>query len=211
MMHNLKKLCLNSTRIHVLHPSVGHLRSLETLSLDFNDLSDLPLTLQCCQNLTELSLISNQFECLPGLILKLNNITALRAAGNPLEKDPYHAVATTPRIALSSLQRLCESTILVNHIDYWKPGFLSPVLCSALDRLATTSALCNYCDQLCSKHGCHAHNNLQFSVEESVFPFHLHACNKRMCKMKLETECINVMEAAAGYEHSIRKKRCHIM
>lgn len=70
-----------------LHPSVGRLRSLQELSVSYNRLTDLPLTLRLLRNLRTLDITGNPFFRLPGAVyhLKLNKLIGL--AECPLKKD----------------------------------------------------------------------------------------------------------------------------
>lgn len=160
-MHNLKKMCMNSTGISSLSPSIGRLKNLEILSLDFNNLSDLPITLMFCHKLTALSLTNNQFSSFPGVILKLKNLTELHGGENPLDKErfplahrdsPTAAAATVDSVA--TLQSICARAVFMNHIDYWKHGSLGPSQRNKLDYIASNIAHCDRCGRMASQGTC---------------------------------------------------------
>ena len=143
-MPNLKSLYLNSIGMHILHHSIGKLKTLEVLSLHHNNLSHLPLTLAFCQCLTVLNITHNSFKVLPGCILRLKNLKELRATtdNNLLYKYTF----TSPKLSpdhLYSLQDLCSGAIFSKYVNYWKLG--SPMQCKALDQLVSTSFLCDSC------------------------------------------------------------------
>ena len=102
-MPNLTTLCLNKTGIFNVSPSVGRLINLEVLSLDFNYISDLPISLEFCQKLSELTMTGNKFNLIPAVVLKLKNLKVLRISGNPLMQLAKDFNSPSPL-----------------YVDYWK-------------------------------------------------------------------------------------------
>ena len=215
-MRNLKKLILNSTRIHELPPMIGRLENLEILRLDSNYLRDLPTTLQFCQKLTELSLANNNFTNLPGMILKLKNLKVLRAHDNPFIWSSNYLTTATPTapmaatsdsICVASLQDLCTEAVFMYHIEYWKQGRLGPLQCKTLDCLVSTSHFCDCCGLPNRTTDYATVNTHQFCFEDCTykFPFLLRACSVK-CHKKLigqNDESTDII--------SNEKKRCCIM
>ena len=152
-MPNLKKLCMNRTGTFSLHPSVGRLKNLENLSLLRNHLSDLPSTLEYCQKLSSLDLSWNDFEHIPGVVLKLKELKELRIAKNSIgliENAVQTNRSLVPFHSPASLQRLGMAAVIANHIDYWKwenfhhkQNNVSP-----FDQLASSLNLCHVCGTL---------------------------------------------------------------
>ena len=141
--------------------SIGRLRNLEILSLNSNTLSDLPITLQFCQNLTVLNLQANRFVRIPGVVLKLKNLKDLRRLDNPLGTRTDYAslissVPVTQTTATSihspaSLQNLCTRAVFINQIDYWTQLSLGPMQCKTLDYISSSLHLCNRCETVISQ------------------------------------------------------------
>ena len=154
-MPNVKILCMNSSDIRSLPPSIGRLANLEILSLDCNSLSDLPITLEFCQKLSVVSLVANQFTHIPGVMLKLKNLKELRIKDNPLEPIPQSVQATpfeAKKIAAnspSSLLKLGMAAVLVNHLDYWKLDSFHPTQQNLqLEKFVSNATLCHGCGAL---------------------------------------------------------------
>ena len=143
--------------------SVGRLRKLEVLSLAKNQLSDLPVTLQFCNNLRVLNLQGNKFQQIPAVVVHLESLENLKRFYNPL--TPSHNMppprytrchdcsnkqntvsASTPvKFNPRGLQALCTQTIFSTNVDYWNQIFIGPLQCKTLDRLAGEFALCECC------------------------------------------------------------------
>ena len=156
-MSSVKKLCLNHTGIFTLSPSIGRMTNLEILSLESNNLSDLPATLEYCQNLAELNLKGNNFTFVPGVVLKLNNLKEFKHSCSTLLSQqsvqaihPEHTADVTHMPA--PLKRMSIAAVLVNHIDYWKDmSGCHDKSISEMDQLLSCTALCHNCRALVSR------------------------------------------------------------
>ena len=154
-MPNVKILCMNSSDIRSLPPSIGRLANLEILSLDCNSLSDLPITLEFCQKLSVVSLVANKFTHIPGVILKLKNLKELRTMDNPLVQIEQSVQATPLKAKKTaannpkSLRRLGLAAALVNHLDYWKVHRFYPKQQNLqLEKFVSNATLCHGCGAL---------------------------------------------------------------
>ena len=109
-MLRLERLCLRR-----LHPSVGRLRSLQELSLCYNRLTDLPLTIRLLRHLRRLDITGNPFSRLPGAVyhLKLESIIGLNDC--PLKKDVPSGWCSSRNSEISWRKPL---TIIPGN-DYW--------------------------------------------------------------------------------------------
>ena len=217
-MCNLKRLSLNATGILRVHPSIGKMKNLEVLSLNYNRLSDLPITLRYCQKLTTLGLAGNKFSALPGLILKLMNLKVLMADCNPFKArnhpTAFDAIPRASIVRTASLLDMCFAAVFMNHIEYWKQDNFTPPLWNTLQHLASTSFFCHICGLPIRDSGDYYTEQVsdRLNIECDGAPFELYACSTK-CRKKLISH-LNIAEEAANEAADFsdrRKKGCHIM
>ena len=152
-MLRLERLCLRR-----LHPSIGRLRCLQELSLSYNRLTDLPLTIRLLRNLRRLDITGNPFSRLPGAVyhLKLESIIGLNEC--PLKKDRPSgwcssmnleiswrkplSIRTPPREEVASLQECCVQMAV--GMDCWQLE-LQERYTQRLTDMAETQGLCQNC------------------------------------------------------------------
>ena len=149
-------LKLEKLNLRRLHPSIGRLRSLRNLSLCYNRLTDLPLTIRLLRDLRHLDITGNPFSRLPGAVyhLQLDSISGLNEC--PLKKDigngwqirnqdiwwrkPLGTV--TPRESVDSLQEYCIQAAV--GMDCWQLE-LTERYTQRLTEMAETQGLCENC------------------------------------------------------------------
>ncbi len=76
-MINLDTLILDDTNMRLLHPSIGQLKQLRVLSLQFNKLYDLPVTIRLLTKLEHLYITGNLYRFLPGSVYHLMNLKTI--------------------------------------------------------------------------------------------------------------------------------------
>lgn len=77
-LKNLKKLVLQGMKMSDLHPSIGNLRILQHLSLQHNNLYDLPFTFEWLDQLEYLDVSGNLFTILPRAVYHLKGLKVLK-------------------------------------------------------------------------------------------------------------------------------------
>ena len=88
-MINLDTLILDDTNTRLLHPSIGRLQNLKVLSLQFNKLYDLPVTVRLLHRLEDLKITGNLYRSLPGAVYHLKNLKNIEGLNeNLLENYP---------------------------------------------------------------------------------------------------------------------------
>ncbi len=153
--YNLKVLRLERLCLRRLHPSIGRLRSLQELSLAYNRLTDLPLTIRLLRNLRLLDITGNPFTRLPGAVyhLELDKIIGLNEC--PLKNErPLNweggaevwwrqpLIAPSIRDTVDTLQE--SSVQAVVGMDCWRLE-LPTRYAQRLTKMAETQDLCQGC------------------------------------------------------------------
>ena len=147
---NLRVLVLDAVGLHTLHPSIGRLSGLHTLSLQHNMLYDLPLTVRLLRDLETLNITGNFFPILPGVVFHLSglqNLIGVEACPLRLEpewneRDQLFWIAPpmcpSPTPCTQSLQAADMG------VDHWGAGL--PQECTdRLAEVATKHELCENC------------------------------------------------------------------
>lgn len=88
LLEKLERLSLINVGMKELGPHVRHLKSLKTLHITENPISQLSDQLGELKNLEDLALDDNQFIEVPPVIQKLTNLRELSLRGNPLKSLP---------------------------------------------------------------------------------------------------------------------------
>uniref|UniRef100_UPI0025D9693A leucine-rich repeat domain-containing protein n=1 Tax=Chamaesiphon sp. GL140_3_metabinner_50 TaxID=2970812 RepID=UPI0025D9693A len=83
------KMDLNGDRLISLPNSIGDLKNLTDLKINYSLLSILPESISRLKNLTKLDFSSNQLNSLPDNIACLTKLTLLSLRGNRLKSIPY--------------------------------------------------------------------------------------------------------------------------
>lgn len=141
-----------------LHPSVGRLRNLRILSLQYNRLHDLPLTICLLRSLKYLDITGNPFSIIPGAVFRLSRLEVLeglnfcplqRNISGRWQKEKWDISWCEPllrpsrRTDVESLQDICSRAAI--GMDCWAVIPLPERHRQALTHKAITYDLCSMC------------------------------------------------------------------